>query len=58
MKIAVAYASFQIDSLLGATLQKTRYSRQSKRVLQDDTAKQQDELHLGGIGVLTNNQVS
>ena len=51
--------SSQLDSLLGATLQRTRYSAEKKWVLQDDSVPEKDETIkiISGISVLTNNQV-
>lgn len=49
----------QIDSLLGATIQRTRYSNSTKKVLQDDTAVSgKDDIKVvSGLNLLTNNQV-
>lgn len=49
----------QIDSLMGATIQRTRYSNSSKKVLQDDTAVSgKDDIKVvSGLNLLTNNQV-
>ena len=49
----------QLDSLLGATLQRTRYSTDNKRVLNDESVPDKDESIkvISGINVLTNNQV-
>jgi hypothetical protein len=47
-----------VDSLLGATVQQTRYSRTKKLVLQDDS-KDIDAVNvISGRNLLTNNQVS
>jgi len=47
-----------VDSLLGATVQQTRYSKSKKVVLQDDS-KEVDAVNIiSGINVLTNNQVN
>ena len=47
----------QIDSLLGATLQSTRYSPSSKRILQDNSAPSADTKVISGLPILSNNQV-
>ena len=46
-----------MDSLLGATVQQTRYSKTKKLVLQDDS-KDVDVNVISGRNLLTNNQVS
>jgi uncharacterized membrane protein len=46
-----------VDSLLGATVQQTRYSKTKKLVLQDDS-KDVDVNIISGRNLLTNNQVS
>ena len=46
-----------VDSLLGATVQQTRYSKTKKVVLQDDS-KDVDVNVISGRNLLTNNQVS
>ena len=46
-----------VDSLLGATVQQTRYSKTKKVVLQDDS-KDVDVNVISGSNLLTNNQVS
>ena len=46
-----------VDSLLGATVQQTRYSKTKKLVLQDDS-KDIDVNVISGMNLLTNNQVS
>ena len=47
-----------VDSLLGATVQQTRYSNTKKLVLQDDS-KDVDAVNvISGMNLLTNNQVS
>jgi hypothetical protein len=50
----------QLDSLMGATLQRTRYSLSSKLVLQDDSKVPtgSDVKVISGMDILTNNQVS
>jgi hypothetical protein len=50
----------KLDSLLGATLQASRYSSKSKHILQDGSqhAHDADVQVVSGIGLLTNNQVS
>jgi uncharacterized protein (TIGR00297 family) len=45
-----------VDSLLGATVQQTRYSKTKKLVLQDDS-KDVDVKVISGRNLLTNNQV-
>ncbi|KAI5116448.1 hypothetical protein M0805_009917 [Coniferiporia weirii] len=49
-----------IDSLMGATIQRTRYSNATKRVLQDDTvvSTPADIKIVSGLNLLTNNQVN
>ena len=49
----------QLDSLLGATLQRTQYSNTSKRILTDTSTVSQDSdiKVVSGIDVLSNNQV-
>jgi len=47
-----------IDSLLGATIQRTRYSTESKKVLQDHSTSTQDTKVINGLNILTNNQVN
>lgn len=53
----------QLDSLLGATLQRTQYSETRKRVLIDTVAppKEEDPAEIvkivSGVDVLTNNEV-
>jgi hypothetical protein len=51
--------SGQLDSLLGATVQKTRYAAKSGLVLQDGSARagDADVKVISGVGILTNNQV-
>ena len=46
-----------VDSLLGATVQQTRYSKTKKVVLQDGS-KDVDVNVISGRNLLTNNQVS
>ncbi|KAI6008703.1 integral membrane protein DUF92-domain-containing protein [Pisolithus orientalis] len=48
-----------LDSFLGATIQRTRYSVDSKRVLQDASVPRDKESIkvIGGLNLLTNNQV-
>lgn len=45
---------------MGATVQKTRYSKKLNMVLQDDSvARPEDEVTIvSGVGILTNGQVS
>ncbi|KAG6373576.1 integral membrane protein DUF92-domain-containing protein [Boletus reticuloceps] len=49
-----------LDSFLGATLQRTRYSTDEKRILQDESVPGKNEAIkvISGINVLTNNQVN
>lgn len=48
-----------LDSLLGATIQQTRYSTETKRVLQDHAKVEGRQVKvISGINVLTNNQAS
>ncbi|KAN0078251.1 Integral membrane protein DUF92 domain containing protein [Tylopilus felleus] len=49
-----------LDSLLGATLQRTRYSTDKKWILQDESVTDTNETIkvISGINVLTNNQVN
>ena len=50
----------QLDSLLGATLQRTQYSNTTKRVLTDTSAvpdSKADIKVVSGFDILTNNQV-
>ncbi|KAH8113179.1 integral membrane protein DUF92-domain-containing protein [Phellopilus nigrolimitatus] len=51
-----------IDSLMGATIQRTRYSNATKRILQDDTdipaSSGGDVKIVSGLNLLTNNQVN
>ena len=46
-----------VDSLLGATIQQTRYSKTKKLILQDDS-KDVDVKVISGMNLLTNNQVN
>ena len=49
----------QLDSILGATLQRTRYSNDKKRILQDASvpgAKESIKV-VSGLNLLTNNKV-
>ena len=46
-----------VDSLLGATVQQTRYSKTKKLILQDDS-KDVDVKVISGMNLLTNNQVN
>jgi hypothetical protein len=45
---------------MGATIQRTRYSKSLKKILQDDTvARPEDEVTVvSGFNILTNGQVS
>jgi hypothetical protein len=50
----------QLDSLLGATLQRTQYSNTSKRILTDASATPQDDADIkvvSGLDVFSNNNV-
>lgn len=49
----------QLDSLLGATLQRTRYSENKKRILQDASVPgAKDSIKVvSGLNLLNNNQV-
>ncbi len=50
-----------MDSLLGATLQQTRFLNSTKRILTDEApepAKDADVKVVSGYNLLTNNQVS
>ncbi|KAG9312607.1 integral membrane protein DUF92-domain-containing protein [Chiua virens] len=49
-----------LDSLLGATLQRTRYSADKKWILQDEAIPEKNESIkvISGINILTNNQVN
>ncbi|KAF8452072.1 integral membrane protein DUF92-domain-containing protein [Boletus edulis BED1] len=49
-----------LDSFLGATLQRTRYSADKKRILQDESVPGTNESIkvISGVNVLTNNQVN
>lgn len=48
-----------MDSLLGATLQRTQYSLERNQILKDDSTPGKDEAVkvISGYPVLTNNQV-
>ena len=53
-------ACAQLDSLLGATLQRTQYSNTSKRILTDTSVAPQDDADIkvvSGLDVLSNNNV-
>jgi len=47
-----------IDSLLGATVQRTRYDKTKKLILQDDSAERSSTTVISGLNLLTNNQVN
>jgi len=49
----------QLDSLMGATIQRTRYSKSSKKILQDDTVAgpEAEVTVVSGLNLLTNGQV-
>ena len=50
----------QLDSFLGATIQRTRYSLDTKKILQDhaEPRANADIKVISGFNILTNNQVS
>lgn len=50
----------QLDSFMGATIQRTRYSNTAKRILTDESpepTKSADIKVVSGLNILTNNQV-
>jgi len=49
-----------LDSLMGATIQRTRYSKSSKKILQDDTVAgpEAEVTVVSGLNLLTNGQVN
>jgi len=48
-----------LDSLLGATVQQTRFSTSSKKILQDHSSVEKREVKvISGLNLLTNNQVN
>ncbi|KAH7923580.1 hypothetical protein BV22DRAFT_1015152 [Leucogyrophana mollusca] len=49
-----------LDSLMGATIQRTRYSVETKKVLQDESAPAPNDAIkvISGLNLLTNNQVN
>ncbi|KAF8530120.1 integral membrane protein DUF92-domain-containing protein [Hysterangium stoloniferum] len=49
-----------LDSIMGATIQRTRYSKKQKKILQDDTvAGPEDEVAvISGLNILTNGQIN
>ncbi|KAH7101982.1 integral membrane protein DUF92-domain-containing protein [Auriculariales sp. MPI-PUGE-AT-0066] len=47
-----------IDSLLGATLQRTRYDDKKKLILQDDAPEHRASKVISGFHILSNNQVN
>jgi uncharacterized membrane protein len=47
-----------VDSLMGATIQKTRYSMERHLVLQDGGNDEVDVKVISGLDLLTNNQVN
>ena len=52
--------SLQLDSFMGATIQRTRYSNTSKRILTDEStepSRDADIKVVSGLNILTNNQV-
>ncbi|KAF9221042.1 hypothetical protein BS17DRAFT_712320 [Gyrodon lividus] len=58
--MAAGIIGSMLDSLLGATLQRTRYSIDKKRILQDASVPENNESVkvISGFNVLTNNQVN
>jgi uncharacterized membrane protein len=48
----------QVDSLLGATVQQTRYSKTKRVVLQDENRTTEGVQVVSGINILSNNQVN
>lgn len=51
----------QLDSLMGATIQRTRYSSSTKRILTDESlapGPDADVKVISGVNLLSNNQVS
>jgi hypothetical protein len=48
----------QVDSLLGATVQQTRYSKTKRVILQDESKTTEGVQVVSGINILSNNQVS
>ncbi|KAI9570002.1 integral membrane protein DUF92-domain-containing protein [Boletus coccyginus] len=58
--LAAGIFGSMLDSLLGATLQRTRYSTDNKRVLNDESVPDKNEAIkvISGVNVLTNNQVN
>lgn len=52
--------SSQLDSFMGATIQRTRYSTSKKLILQDESPATDDKevKVISGFNLLTNNQVS
>ncbi|EJD39097.1 hypothetical protein AURDEDRAFT_116284 [Auricularia subglabra TFB-10046 SS5] len=47
-----------IDSLLGATVQRTRYDKENKLIMQDDGADREGVAVISGLNLLTNNQIN
>ncbi|KAF9554230.1 hypothetical protein CPC08DRAFT_696892 [Agrocybe pediades] len=47
-----------VDSLLGATVQQTKYSKEKKLILQDNVQLDQEIQIISGWNILTNNQVN
>ncbi|KAH7886648.1 integral membrane protein DUF92-domain-containing protein [Phlebopus sp. FC_14] len=58
--MAAGFLGSLLDSLLGATIQRTRYSVDKKRVLQDTSTAGGDEAIkiVSGLNILSNNQVN
>jgi uncharacterized membrane protein len=56
MRHIIVLTGDQVDSILGATVQLTRYSADSRLVLQDGSREAGAEI--SGVGLLTNNQVN
>ncbi|KIJ67257.1 hypothetical protein HYDPIDRAFT_84225 [Hydnomerulius pinastri MD-312] len=57
---AAGIVGSMLDSLLGATVQRTRYSADKRRILQDGSIPEKNEAIkvISGVNVLTNNQVN
>ncbi|KIJ37584.1 hypothetical protein M422DRAFT_231645 [Sphaerobolus stellatus SS14] len=49
-----------LDSLMGATIQRTRYSKKNKKILQDDsiTTAEDEVTIISGLNILTNGQIN
>lgn len=60
-RLTEACASLQLDSLMGATVQRTRYSTASSRILTDESPQPNSQVDIkviSGLDILTNSQVS